>query len=79
LLHLKKVINYFTLLLEKVICYCSRITCNMLLPNTADKPLFDAILAKPNQIPYQVYPDFWCTKQTVNRKLYTTLSVLHHK
>ena len=29
-----KVINYFTLLLENVICYCIKITRNVLLPNT---------------------------------------------
>ena len=36
LLHCRKVIDYSTLLLKKVICYCNRITYNMLLPN-ADK------------------------------------------
>jgi len=34
LLHFSKVIDCFTLLLKKVICYCYKITCNMLLPNT---------------------------------------------
>jgi len=34
-LHFSKVIHYFILLLEKVICYCNKIRCSMLLPNTA--------------------------------------------